>query len=105
MNGSTFNLAIDSTVSQLWLPPALCDSLATALDLTFDPGTGLYRLSSKAHQRLVDSSPEFTFTIGANSTSRATTDVVLPFSAFDLRLTPFIYNYTVPYFPIRRAAN
>lgn len=105
LNGSTFDLAIDSTVSQSWLPEPVCDSLAAALGLVFDPTTGLYVLSTKAHQTLVDNSPEFTFTLAANSSSRDTMDIVLPFAAFDLELQPPTYNYTVPYFPIRRAAN
>lgn len=105
LNGSTFDLGLDSSVSHLWLPGPVCDSLAGALNLTYDPGTGFYLVDSTTHQSLIQAQPTFTFTLAANSSSSTTIDIELPYSAFDLQLSPPIYNTTIPYFPIRRAAN
>jgi hypothetical protein len=96
-------MAIDSGVSQLWLPPQVCENLAGALGLTFDDSTGLYLISEIARKKLLESSPEFTFTMAANATSRETTNIVLPYAAFDLEVGQPFYNTSRRYFPIRHA--
>ena len=98
-------MAIDSTVSQLWLPPHVCDALAVALGLTFDPATELYTVNDSAHQQLLQSNPQFTLTLTTNSSSEDSTNVVFPYAAFDQRAYLPFYNVSTPYFPIRRAAN
>lgn len=104
--GSTgLNMSIDSTVSQLWLPRSICDSMAQALGLTYDASTDLYLINSTSRSRLLDLNPEFTFTLAANSSSNTTTNIVLPYAAFDLQIGLPVYNSSVTYFPIRRAAN
>lgn len=97
------DVIIDSSLPDLWLPRSVCESLAQALDLTFDSATGRYLIDSSAHSALRDASPEFTFTLTANQSSMDTLNIVLPYSAFDLWLLPPIYESPVPYFPIRRA--
>jgi hypothetical protein len=101
----TLQLALDSGVSQLWLPKLVCDTLAEALGLTFDPSTELYLLNTTAHDKLRDLAPEFTFTLSANSTSSETVNIVLPYAAFDLEIGQPFYNTSKYYFPIRRAAD
>jgi hypothetical protein len=96
-------MAIDSGVSQLWLPSQVCENLAGALGLTFDNSTGLYLVNDTARKRLVELSPEFTFTVAANATSRETTNIVLPYAAFDLEVGQPFYNTSRRYFPIRQA--
>jgi hypothetical protein len=96
-------MAIDSGVSQLWLPPQVCENLAGALGLTFDNLTGLYLVNNTARTRLLELSPEFTFTVAANATSRETTNIVLPYAAFDLEVGQPVYNTSRRYFPIRQA--
>ena len=96
-------MAIDSGVSQLWLPREVCENLAGALGLTYDDSTGLYLVNDTAHARLLELSPEFTFTLGANATSRDTTNIVLPYAAFDLEVGQPFYNTSRHYFPIRQA--
>jgi hypothetical protein len=96
-------MAIDSGVSQLWLPPQVCENLAGALGLTYDKSTGLYLVNDTAHTKLLELSPEFTFTVGANATSRETTNIVLPYAAFDLEVSQPFYNTSRRYFPIRQA--
>lgn len=97
-------MAIDSTVSQLWLPNSTCDALATALGLIFHEATGLYYLNETTHSRLVQLNPEFTFTISDESLNE-TTNIVLPYAAFDLMVGPPVYAGAVRYFPIRRSAD
>ena len=96
-------MAIDSGVSQLWLPPQVCENLAGALGLTYDNSTGLYLVNDTAHTRLLGLSPEFTFTVAANATSRETTNIVLPYASFDLEVSQPFYNTSRRYFPIRQA--
>ena len=102
---SGLNMTVDSTVSQLWLPKVVCDSLADSLGLEFDSNTELYTVNSSIHASLLQNNPQFTFTITANSTSTNSTDIVLPYAAFDLRADLPIYPNSTAYFPIRRAAN
>ena len=96
-------VAIDSGVSQLWLPREVCENLAGALGLTYDNSTELYLVNDTAHARLLELSPEFTFTLGANATSRETTNIVLPYAAFDLEVGQPFYNTSRRYFPIRQS--
>ena len=96
-------MAIDSGVSQLWLPPQVCENLAGALGLTYDDSTGLYLVNDTARMKLLELSPEFTFTVAANSTSRETANIVLPYAAFELEVGQPFYNTSRRYFPIRRA--
>lgn len=97
-------MALDSTVSQLWLPEVVCDELETSLGLMFDPSTELYVLNNTAHAKLIELAPTFAFTLAADSTSNDTTTVVLPYAALDLQAGPPIYNASTYYFPIRRAS-
>lgn len=97
-------MALDSTVSQLWLPQVVCDELEASLGLTYDPSTELYLVNSTAHARLIELAPTIAFTLAADGTSNDTTTIVLPYSAFDLQATPPLYNTTANYFPLRRAS-
>lgn len=101
LDGNSISMVIDSTVSDLWLPAAICDSLAQALNLTLDPATGRYLIDPDSHEALLAASPQFTFTLAANESSAETMNIVLPYDAFDLQLLPPIYESAVPYFPIR----
>lgn len=105
MNGTFVDAAIDSTVSQMWLPTAVCDKLASTLNLTYDSTTDLYILNSSIHQELLDSNPTFTFKLGATSDSNFATEIPLPYAALNLAADMPLYNVSTPYFPIRRAAH
>lgn len=96
---------IDSTVSHLWLPQTVCDVFEQAFGLTYDPITDLYLVNSTIHSQLLQLNPSVTFAIGNNATGGSTTDIVLPYAAFDLNASLPIYNISTPYFPLRRAAN
>lgn len=101
----SLQLAIDTGVSQLWLPKVICDKLEEALGLTFDPSTELYLVNDTTRNKLLDLAPEFTFTLAANATSSETVNIVLPYAAFDLMVSQPFYNTSRHYFPIRRAAD
>jgi len=101
----SLQMAIDTGVSQLWLPKVICDKLAEALGLTFDPSTELYLVNETTRAKLLDLAPEFTFTLAANATSSETVNIVLPYAAFDLAVGQPFYNTSRHYFPIRRAAD
>lgn len=98
-------MAIDSGVSQLWLPSKICDDLAELLNLTYDPSTELYLISQTARSRLLDLLPEFTFTLAANVSSNKTVSIVVPYAALDMQVGIPVYNENTHYFPIRRAVN
>jgi len=97
-------MALDSTVSQLWLPQVVCDELEASLGLTYDPSTELYLVNTTAHAKLIELAPTIAFTLAADGTSNDTTTIVLPYTAFDLQASPPLYNTTVNYFPLRRAS-
>lgn len=97
-------MALDSTVSQLWLPRVVCDELEASLGLTYDPSTELYLVNSTAHAKLIELAPTIAFTLAADGTSNDTTTIVLPYAAFDLQASPPLYNITTNYFPLRRAS-
>ncbi|KAK3639111.1 hypothetical protein LTR56_012660 [Elasticomyces elasticus] len=113
--GGTLSLAtegsiaarIDSTVSHLWLPQAVCDSFANAFGLKYDNDTQLYLYAnSSVHSQLLSMNPTVTFTIGPNdTTSSDTTNVVLPYSALNLNASIPYYNSSTPYLPIKVAQN
>lgn len=101
----SLQMAIDTGVSQLWLPKAVCDKLSDALGLTYDSSTELYLINDTARKSLLDLAPEFTFTLAANSSSSETVNIILPYAAFDLQVGQPFYNTSRHYFPIRRAAD
>lgn len=100
------NATVDSAVSQLWLPADACDYFASAFGLTYNEEANYYLLNSTTHSQLQSNSPSITLAIGSTS-GGATTNIVLPYSAFDLNLSLPIVNSTTPYpyFPLRKAAN
>lgn len=96
---------IDSTVSQMWLPQAVCDNFQRAFGLTYDDQTDLYLVNASMHARLRSTNPTVTFTIGDAPRNSTTTNIVFPYSAFDLNASIPMYNSSTPYFPIQIAAN
>lgn len=95
-------MTLDSTVSQLWLPRDLCDSIEGALGLTYDDSTELYLVNETAYAKLRDLAPTFSFQLAADSVSNETTTITLPYAAFDLQMGPPTFNPAARYFPIRR---
>lgn len=98
---------IDSTVSQLWLPRDICDAFERTFGLTYDPHTDLYLINATMRDQLQARNPSVTIKL-IDSLEGATTNftnIVLPYSAFDLEVSHPYYDNATRYFPIRRAAN
>jgi HAMP domain-containing protein len=105
-SSGALDVAIDSSVSQLWLPEAACDIFQDAFGLIYDSISGLYlATNTTAHALLHQSDPRITITIAADATSDVTTNIVFPYKAFDLHAGIPYWNGTAPYFPIRRATD
>ena len=97
---------IDSLVSQIWLPLEACRAFEQQFKLTWNDTSELYLLSNESHANLLAQNPVFTFKIGQSGTSGGpSVDVVLPYAAFDLEVSPPHVNETMRYFPLKRAQN
>ncbi|KAL2072917.1 hypothetical protein VTL71DRAFT_10241 [Oculimacula yallundae] len=102
---SSIDMFIDSLVSEIWLPESVCEAFAQQFNLTWNEQGQLYLVSARAHAALVNQNPTFTFKIGQAGGAGETTDIVLPYSAFDLNLTAPIVGSDARYFPLKRAQN
>lgn len=98
------NLLIDSTIAQIWLPESACAAFESAFGITYDSYREYYILNDTLRTTLQDTNPNVTFTIGSTAND-ATTDIVLPYSAFDLQLRFPPDTNSSAYFPLKRAAN
>ena len=94
---------IDSSVSQLYLPQSICDLFQDAFGLEYDSAKDFYLVNNTAHTALLQSNPSITFTLGDTGLSGLTTNIVLPYAAFDLAVGIPFYNNDTRYFPIRVA--
>ncbi|ETN42148.1 uncharacterized protein HMPREF1541_04089 [Cyphellophora europaea CBS 101466] len=102
---------IDSSTPYLWLPEAVCDNFAEALNLTYNETLGVYVFAneSASPDDLQNWNLTFTFNIGKLPGSTDNVELTLPYSAFNLDLTYGFPNFDgdfnsppLPYFPIRR---
>lgn len=104
---------IDSSTPYLWLPGAVCDNFAAALNLTYNETLALYVFAN-------DSSPDvlqewnltFTFEIGNLPGAYDNIKLTVPYSAFNLELSYGFPNFDgefgsppLSYFPVRRASS
>ncbi|KAF2453424.1 aspartic peptidase domain-containing protein, partial [Lineolata rhizophorae] len=98
---------IDSTTSHVWLPREVCDTFEDLFGLTYDEDTDLYLVNDTMHEQLLDMNPTLTFKLGTSAFTQTTntTNIVLPYAAFDLQVGYPAYSDKRNYFPIRRGAN
>ena len=102
---------IDSAVSHIWLPIDSCEAFQRTFNLTYDQNLELYLVNDTVHQTLIAQNATISFTLGNDITLSSSDSLVtidMPYSAFDLQLTPDYPNNTnnaTYYFPIRQAAN
>ncbi|KAI1179441.1 aspartic peptidase domain-containing protein [Nemania sp. FL0916] len=122
---SSFNesvtATIDSSTPYLWLPPAMCDRFASALNLTWNDTFGLYLISNDNLERY-KSAPNlsFTFTLssldnrnnfGSPTNMSGVVNITVSSNAFvQILQYPFmnLIDYgapAIPYFPLKRAEN
>ena len=98
-----FSASIDSTLPYLWLPKPVCDRLESIFGLTYDRTTDLYTINSTARQNNLNSQATITIKLANSPTSANTTEIVLPYGAFDQQASWPIYENATHYFPIRRS--
>lgn len=97
---------IDSMVTHLWLPVETCVALERAFNLTWNATDETYWISEDVHDQLIEQNPSLSFTLGPSSEPGGrTVDVVLPYSAFDLTMSPPFVQEPTRYFPLKRAQN
>lgn len=105
---------IDSSTPFLWLPEAVCDNFAAALNLTYNDTLGLYLFEEgrTTPEILQQWNMTFTFSISDSPGADNSVDLALSYNALNLQLQyPFPKldaNFTSPplnYFPLRKAAN
>jgi hypothetical protein len=97
---------IDSSLPQMWLPIEACTVFEKAFGLTWDKELEFYILDESAHSRLLQTNPTVSISIidGLEAGGEAK-NITLPYSAFDLQLSPPLVQNTTYYFPMKRAAN
>ena len=85
----------------LYLPPAICTSLASRLPLKFNSDLDLYTwdLSHPSLPILLSSLSNLRFTF--TNTSNITTTIAIPLALLNLTLTPPLVKTPTPYFPCR----
>ncbi|KAI0419143.1 aspartic peptidase domain-containing protein [Xylaria grammica] len=113
---------IDSSTPYLWLPTAVCDRFASALNLTWNETFGLYLFSDNDSLERYRSAPDlgFTFTFssadntgnfGSPTNMSGIVNITVSANAFIQSLQyPFknLIDYgapAIPYFPLKRAEN
>jgi len=109
---------IDSTVSEMWLPVALCEQFEAAFGLTYNSnasattiGSGYYFMNASLHEQNLQANKSVTFTIGASSSGGSTTQITFPYSAFALNFSwPVDVNNVSSYqssyyFPLKQATD
>ncbi|KAI0177804.1 aspartic peptidase domain-containing protein [Pestalotiopsis sp. NC0098] len=122
---STFDDAvvalIDSSTPYLWLPTAICDRFADALNLTWNETFGLYTFANnETYASYSDTDLAFTFSLSSNDNRdnfgdplnvAGVVNLTISANAFAQTLRyPFmsLFQYgdaAIPYFPLRRADN
>ena len=96
---------IDSTHPFIYLPAEACQVFENELGLEWDQTKNLYLIDSKQRQQLLDSNPEFAFSLGNEKATTPRVDIRLPYASFDLSFSPPAFPNTTYYFPLRRATN
>ncbi|KAF2083722.1 acid protease [Saccharata proteae CBS 121410] len=96
---------IDSTVPEVWLPRSACDLMEQVLKLTYDNVTDLYLVDASTRSQLQTLNPSFTFKLGPWIYGGNTTEIKLPYAAFDQQISEPKYSNSTYYFPVRRATN
>ena len=101
--------ALNSVVSQMWLPVSACQRFESAFGLVWNATHELYLVNETQHSALLAQNPNITFTLSTGSEEKEDKqiDITLPYAAFDLTAKPPYsgLNETAYYFPLKRAAN
>lgn len=69
---------IDTAIPEFWLPPHVCDQIASALSLSFHEASNRYALTTMAHSALQKLDPVFGFRIGSDKQNSSAMSQRLP---------------------------
>lgn len=107
--GLPLNALLDSSATVLWLPLTTCEFFEKAFNLTWDSGYQVYIVDEASHTRLLKQNASLTFalTIPGSAAGANTTNITLPYAAFDSQASyPYLGiangTYTRRYFPLKR---
>ncbi|KAL8663423.1 MAG: hypothetical protein Q9168_008097, partial [Polycauliona sp. 1 TL-2023] len=98
-----FSALMDSTVSQMWLPTAVCQAFEDAFGIVFDPISNFYLVSDDQHDAMVKQNAEVTIQLGTSLNGGDTVSITLPYASFDLETGPPFVKSSSKYFPLRQA--
>lgn len=114
MDGSQAEIfTIDTSTPFLWLPEAVCDNFANALNLTYNDTLQLYLFAENSSAQILGGwDLTFNFSLGKLPGAEDNIELSLPYDAFNLQLSfPFpnldadFSSAPTNYFPLRRAVN
>lgn len=106
-----FTASIDTTVPELWLPPAVCNVFESAFGLTWNDTLYMYLVSDQQRKSLEEQDRTVTFTLGGSNLYGADggQEITLSYAkSFDLQVKwPLggidTLDETYYYFPLKRA--
>jgi hypothetical protein len=105
----SFRASIDSTLPYLILPDSVCDEFALRFALEYNDEWKLFTMNDSSHAANLQQNAAVSIKISADpSDSIVFTEIVLPYSAFDLstKLPPTTnFDNETRYFPIKRSEN
>ncbi|KAG6036720.1 hypothetical protein E4U41_005557 [Claviceps citrina] len=119
----TFTAIIDTSTPYLWLPPAVCDQFAQALNMSYNDTFGLYTLTDDQYRQYSATPNTLSLTFSLSSKDNndnfglplnvaGVVNITLPIQSFvSLLQYPFMNatvrqgDSAVPYFTLRKAAN
>jgi Eukaryotic aspartyl protease len=97
---------IDSSQPYLYLPIEICNKIAQAFDLTWDPESDHYFFSNNTNPRQ-QQNLSLSFQIGSSTDTSSTVNITLPYGSlkkpYYVQITPL--NAGRYYFPMRNATN
>ncbi|KAL0255103.1 hypothetical protein SLS55_009632 [Diplodia seriata] len=96
---------IDSLVASMWFPEDDCTAFEDAFGIVWDDEYSIYLINDTQHEKLVDEKAAITITIGANTTTSETVDIVMPYESMALNASWPVYPNATRYFPLKRAVN
>ncbi|KAB2568979.1 putative peptidase aspartic protein [Lasiodiplodia theobromae] len=96
---------IDSLVASMWFPEDACTAFEEAFGIEWDDEYSIYLINDTQHETLLEQKAAITITIGANTSTSDTVDIVLPYESMALNASWPVYPNATRYFPLKRAVN
>ncbi|KAF2398814.1 acid protease [Trichodelitschia bisporula] len=96
---------IDSTQSFLYLPSGICDQIAKAFGLKWDPLSRYYLINSTIDARLKAREAYMSFNLASSQSWGTNVTIKVPYAALSHKLTWPLMDDPTPYFPILPASS